>query len=60
MVSRLNTAIHQFAKRQMTYFRGMEKRGVSIEWLDGNLSMEEKIDSALALYNAAGEGAAIT
>lgn len=31
----LNTAIHQFAKRQMTWFRRMEKRGVNIRWLDG-------------------------
>ena len=32
MVSRLQTAIHQFAKRQMTWFRGMERRGIEIEW----------------------------
>ena len=32
MVSRLQTAIHQFAKRQMTWFRGMERRGIQIEW----------------------------
>lgn len=49
MFSKLNTAIHQFAKRQMTYFRGMERRGVSIEWLDGELSLEEKMERALAL-----------
>jgi len=52
MFAKLNSAIHQFAKRQMTYFRGMERRGVPIHWLDGRLSMEEKIQSALALYNA--------
>ena len=37
MFSTLNTAIHQFAKRQMTYFRGMERRGIQIHWLDGQL-----------------------
>ena len=37
MVSGLEIAIHQFAKRQMTWFRGMEKRGVEILWLDGSL-----------------------
>ena len=35
MIERLNTAIHQFAKRQMTYFRGMERRGIKIHWLQG-------------------------
>jgi tRNA dimethylallyltransferase len=52
MFSRLNTAIHQFAKRQMTYFRGMERRGINIHWLDGQLSMQEKIKQAMALYHA--------
>ncbi len=33
MVTRLRTAIHQFAKRQMTWFRGMERRGIEIEWI---------------------------
>lgn len=36
MVSGLEIAIHQFAKRQMTWFRGMEKRGVEIHWIDGS------------------------
>lgn len=45
----LNTAIHQFAKRQMTWFRRMEKRGHQIHWIDGNLSMEEKIEVALRI-----------
>lgn len=44
MFQRLNSAIHQFAKRQMTWFRRMEKRGVNIGWIDGNLSMEEKLN----------------
>ena len=37
MVTDLEIAIHQFAKRQMTWFRGMEKRGVRINWLDGKM-----------------------
>lgn len=44
MFSQLETAIHQFAKRQMTWFRGMERRGFTIHWLDARLPMEEKID----------------
>ncbi|MEN8229709.1 MAG: tRNA (adenosine(37)-N6)-dimethylallyltransferase MiaA [Bacteroidota bacterium] len=50
MFVKLNTAIHQFAKRQMTYFRGMERRGVEIHWLEGELSTEEKLEKALALF----------
>jgi tRNA dimethylallyltransferase len=49
MVRDLNSAIHRFAKRQMTYFRGMEKRGVKIHWIDSLLPMEEKISQALTL-----------
>ena len=40
----LEIAIHQFAKRQMTWFRGMERRGVKIHWIDSQLPMEEKIN----------------
>ena len=43
MFSQLETAIHQFAKRQMTWFRGMERRGFTIHWIDTNLPLEEKI-----------------
>lgn len=43
MVNQLEIAIHQFAKRQMTYFRGMERRGVNINWIDASLSAEEKL-----------------
>ena len=43
MFEQLNTAIHQFAKRQMTWFRRMERNGATILWLDGYLPMEEKI-----------------
>ena len=39
----LEIAIHQFAKRQMTWFRGMERRGVKIHWIDAMLPMDEKV-----------------
>ncbi|EFI49850.1 tRNA delta(2)-isopentenylpyrophosphate transferase [Segatella oris C735] len=45
----LEIAIHQFAKRQMTWFRGMERRGSVIHWVDVLLPMEEKIKEVLAL-----------
>ncbi len=44
MVSGLEIAIHQFAKRQMTWFRGMEKRGVQIHWVDASLPMPELVE----------------
>lgn len=44
MFTRLEIAIHQFAKRQMTWFRGMERRGGKINWLDATLPMDEKIE----------------
>lgn len=44
----LNIAIHQFAKRQMTWFRRMEKKGFKINWIDGNLSEKEKLDLIIA------------
>lgn len=49
MFRRLETAIHQFAKRQMTWFRRMEKQGFEIHWLDGNLSHEEKMMKLMPL-----------
>ena len=42
MVLKLETEIHRFAKRQMTWFRGMERRGITIHWIDGSMSDEEK------------------
>lgn len=48
MVCQLEIAIHQFAKRQMTWFRGMERRGCTIHWLDATLEMEEKVRQILA------------
>jgi tRNA dimethylallyltransferase len=43
MFERLEIAIHQFAKRQMTWFRGMERRGFTIHWIDALQPMEEKV-----------------
>lgn len=43
MVSKLEIAIHQFAKRQMTFFRSMERKGIEIHWLDGRLPSDEII-----------------
>ncbi|MCM1030544.1 MAG: tRNA (adenosine(37)-N6)-dimethylallyltransferase MiaA [Oscillibacter sp.] len=44
MVEQLNIAIHQFAKRQMTWFRKMERDGMRIRWIDGGLPLEEKVN----------------
>lgn len=49
MVSELEIAIHQFAKRQMTWFRGMERRGLRINWMDASMPMQEKVDWAMEL-----------
>jgi tRNA dimethylallyltransferase len=49
MVEKLNIAIHQFAKRQMTWFRRMERQGTVIHWLDGNIPLEEKIEKVIRL-----------
>jgi len=49
MFKLLNTAIHQFAKRQMTWFRKMEKTGYKINWIDGELPMKIKVETALRL-----------
>ena len=50
MFTRLEIAIHQFAKRQMTWFRGMERRGFKINWIDATLPMEEKIKRIMELW----------
>ena len=47
----LEIAIHQFAKRQMTWFRGMERRGFTIHWIDALQPMEEKIGKILQIIN---------
>lgn len=51
MFNELNTAIHQFAKRQMTYFRGMERRGIQIHWIEGEKSTENKLNEILEYYS---------
>ena len=50
MFSRLEIAIHQFAKRQMTWFRGMERRGFKIHWIDATLPIEDKIERIKTLW----------
>ena len=49
MFQRLEIAIHQFAKRQMTWFRGMERRGFTIHWIDALLPMEEKVKAIIQI-----------
>jgi len=49
MVESLEIAIHQFAKRQMTWFRGMERKGTRIHWIDGGLAMKEKVKQVIGL-----------
>ena len=51
MMKQLEIAIHQFAKRQMTWFRGMERRGFLIHWLDAAVPTEEKIEKTLSMLN---------
>ena len=48
MFEKLNIAIHQFAKRQETWWRRMEKRGTKILWIDGNLLMDKKLSRIIA------------
>ena len=50
MFTRLEIAIHQFAKRQMTWFRGMERRGFKIHWIDALQPMEAKVNEILRLW----------
>jgi tRNA dimethylallyltransferase len=49
MLESLEIAIHRFAKRQMTWFRGMERKGIVINWISGELPMEEKVERVLEL-----------
>lgn len=49
MVSKLEVAIHQFAKRQMTWFRGMERRGFKIHWISEELNNQEKVSEIIKL-----------
>ena len=50
MFQRLEIAIHQFAKRQMTWFRGMERRGFTIHWIEAMQPMDEKVKEIIALW----------
>ncbi len=53
MVQQLNVAIHQFAKRQMTWFRKMEREGIPIRWIDSELPAGEKLEQALEILGQA-------
>lgn len=52
MFNLLNTAIHQFAKRQMTWFRRMEKKGILIYWLEGEDGLNVNLEKAMSYLNA--------
>ena len=52
MRDQLNIAIHQFAKRQMTWFRKMERDGFNIHWIDGNLPLKEKTAKIISLLRS--------
>jgi tRNA dimethylallyltransferase len=60
MVRDLEIAIHQFSKRQMTWFRGMERRGIRIHWIDGELPLEEKVGKVLELLRNSSHQPAIS
>jgi len=51
MFERLYIAIRQFAKRQMTWFRGMERKGFTIHWIPGEISFDEKMAFVLDMIN---------
>ncbi|MDY5329073.1 MAG: tRNA (adenosine(37)-N6)-dimethylallyltransferase MiaA [Bacteroidaceae bacterium] len=51
MVRQLEIAIHQFAKRQMTWFRGMERRGISIVWQDAQDNLKDRVDAIIAMLD---------
>jgi tRNA dimethylallyltransferase len=54
MFKKLEVAIHQFAKRQMTWFRKMERQGWNIHWIDGHMPMEQKLDRAFEILDQYG------
>jgi tRNA dimethylallyltransferase len=56
MFGQLETAIHQFAKRQMTWFRGMERRGFVIHWIDATLPLDDKVGKCLELWSVYTKG----
>ncbi len=49
MYKKLEISIHQFAKRQMTWFRGMERRGITIHWIDGDMPNAEKVEKIIQM-----------
>lgn len=51
MIDELRTAICQFAKRQMTWFRGMERRGIPIHWIDGECDMNQRVEQVLGIIH---------
>lgn len=51
MFNQLEIAIHQFAKRQMTWFRGMERRGFKIHWIDAESPVEDNVNRIIDLIN---------
>ena len=54
MTEQLEIAIHQFAKRQMTWFRGMERRGFKIHWLPYDMPSDEFVNEVRNLLEASG------
>ena len=56
MFAQLEIAIHQFAKRQMTWFRGMERRGTTIHWIDAMLPLDQKVEAIINLCGQTREG----
>ncbi|MCI7143043.1 MAG: tRNA (adenosine(37)-N6)-dimethylallyltransferase MiaA, partial [Paraprevotella sp.] len=48
---KLEIAIHQFANRQMTWFRGMERRGISIVWQDAQDNLKDRVDAIIAMLD---------
>ncbi len=52
MFDSLNIAIRQFAKRQMTWFRGMERRGITLNWIDASMPIEQMTDKVIKLWKS--------
>ncbi|MDF1559098.1 MAG: tRNA (adenosine(37)-N6)-dimethylallyltransferase MiaA [Bacteroidales bacterium] len=52
MAQKLEIEIHRFAKRQMTWFRGMERRGITINWIDGQLPDIEKVELIISMIRS--------
>lgn len=52
MVEKLETEINRFAKRQMTWFRGMERKGIKIHWIDTELSLTKKVELVKKLWQS--------